>query len=306
MNERPKILVVYYTQTGQLKRIIDHVLAPLEGKADITFEQLVPVTPFPFPWGKQQFYDTMPETIQSTPRAIQPVKVDVNARFDLVIMAYQPWFLSPSQPTAAFLQSEAAKQLLKGKKVVTLIGSRNMWLNAQEKVKNYLRQAGADLVGNIVLVDKSPNLISVITILRWAFKGKKEATRFLPQAGVQENEIITSSRFAGPIENALLRNQWEELHPQLLALDAVELIPNLVVLEGKGIKAFRFWAKFISAKGGPGAASRQGRVSMYRGLLLAGIFVLTPISLITSIIQLNLKKAKLRREVEYYKGISLR
>lgn len=306
MNERPKVLVVYYTQTGQLKRIIDHVLAPLEGKADITFEQLVPVTPFPFPWGKQQFYDTMPETIQATPRAIQPVKVDVNAQFDLVILAYQPWFLSPSQPTAAFLQSETAKQLLRGKKVVTLVGSRNMWLNAQEKVKNYLQQASASLVGNIVLVDKSPNLISVITILRWAFKGKKEATRFLPQAGVQENEIITSSRFAGPIENALLHNQWEELHPQLLSLDAVELIPNLVVLEGKGIKAFRFWAKFISAKGGPGAASRQGRVSMYRGLLLVGIFVLTPISLITSIIQLNLKKNQLRREVDYYKGISLR
>jgi len=306
MNERPKILVVYYTQTGQLKRIIDHVLAPLEGKADITFEQLVPVTPFPFPWGKQQFYDTMPETVQSTPRGIQPIKVDVNAAFDLVILAYQPWFLSPSQPTAAFLQSEAAKQLLKGKKVLTLLGSRNMWLNAQEKVKNYLHQAGADLVGNIVLVDKSPNLISVITILRWAFKGKKEATRFLPQAGVQENEILTSSRFAAPIESALQQRRWEELHPQLLSLDAVELLPNLVVLEGKGIKAFRFWAKFISAKGGPGAASRQGRVSMYRGLLLLGIFVLTPISLITSFIQLNLKKNQLRREVDYYKGISLR
>lgn len=306
MNERPKILVVYYTQTGQLKRIIDHVLAPLEGKADITFEQLVPVTPFPFPWGKQQFYDTMPETIQSTPRAIQPLKVDVNAHFDLVILAYQPWFLSPSQPTAAFLQNEAAKQLLRGKKVITLLGSRNMWLNAQEKVKNYLQQAGANLVGNIVLVDKSPNLVSLITILRWAFKGKKEATRFLPQAGVQENEIVTSGRFAGPIAAALQQNQWEELHPQLLALDAVELVPNLVVLEGKGIKAFRFWAKFISAKGGPGAASRQGRVSMYRGLLLVGIFVLTPISLITSLIQLNLKKDQLRREVDYYKGISLK
>lgn len=306
MSERPKILVVYYTQTGQLKRIIDHVLAPLEGKADITFEQLVPVTPFPFPWGKQQFYDTMPETIQSTPRAIQPLKVDVNASFDLVILAYQPWFLSPSQPTAAFLQSEAAKQLLRGKKVVTLLGSRNMWLNAQEKVKQYLQQAGANLVGNIVLVDKSPNLISLITILRWAFKGKKEATRFLPQAGVQENEIITSSRFAGPIAQALAGGKWEELHPQLLALDSVELLPNLVVLEGKGIKAFRFWAKFISAKGGPGAASRQGRVSMYRGLLLVGIFVLTPISIITSLIQLNLKKKELHGEVDYYKGIALR
>ncbi|WP_212002443.1 hypothetical protein [Chitinophaga sp. HK235] len=306
MNERPKVLVVYYTQTGQLKRIIDHVLAPLADSVDITYEELVPVTPFPFPWGKQQFYDTMPETVQGTPRGIRPLEVDVNAHFDLVLLAYQPWFLSPSQPTAAFLQSEAAARLLKGKPVITLLGSRNMWLNAQEKVKGYLHQAGARLVGNIVLVDKSPNLISLITILRWAFKGKKEATRFLPQAGVQENEILTSRRFAAPISQALNNKKWEELHPQLMSLDAVELLPNLVLLENNGISAFRFWAKFISAKGGPGAAARQGRVMMYRLLLLAGIFVLTPITLISSLIKLNLKRNELEQEVEYYKSIRLR
>ncbi|NSL88418.1 dialkylrecorsinol condensing enzyme [Chitinophaga solisilvae] len=306
MNERPKVLVVYYTQTGQLKRIIDHVLAPLNGHVDVTYEQLVPVRPFPFPWGKQEFYDTMPETVQGTPRGIEPLKVDVNTHFDLVLLAYQPWFLSPSQPTAAFLQSEAAARLLKGKPVITLLGSRNMWLNAQEKVKGYLHKAGAQLVGNIVLVDKSPNLVSLITILRWAFKGKKEATRFLPQAGVQENEILTSGRFATPIGSALSAKKWDDLHPQLLSLNSVELLPNLVLLENNGIKAFRFWAKFISAKGGPGAASRQGRVSMYRGLLLVGIFVLTPITLISSLIRLNLKRSELEREVEYYKGIGLR
>ncbi|RFS24647.1 dialkylrecorsinol condensing enzyme [Chitinophaga silvatica] len=306
MNERPKVLVVYFTQTGQLKRIIDHVLAPLEGKADITFEQLVPVTPFPFPWGKQQFYDTMPESVRGVPRAIEPIKVDPNTHFDLVILAYQPWFLSPSQPTAAFLQSEAGKQLLKGKKVITLLGSRNMWLNAQEKVKQYLHQAGAQLVGNIVLVDKSPNLVSLITVLRWAFKGKKEATKYLPQAGVQENEILTSNRFAAPIENALTRQQWDTLHPQLLELNSVELLPNLVILENRGIKAFRYWAKFISEKGGPGASSRQGRVTMYRSLLLPGIVVLSPITFVSSVYQLNFRKKQLTQEVEYYKGIALR
>lgn len=306
MNERPKILVVYYTQTGQLKRIIDNVLAPIRDKADIVFEELVPVEPFPFPWKKQQFYDTMPETVQGTPRGIKPLKVDVHAHFDLVVLAYQPWFLSPSQPTAAFLQSNEARQLLNGKKVVTLLGSRNMWLNAQEKVKGYLSKAGADLVGNIVLVDTSPNLISVITVLRWAFKGKKEATWLLPPAGVQEKDIVASSRFAAPIAQALEQKSWDHLHPQLLAAQSVDLKPNLVLLEERGVKAFRFWAKFISDKGGPGAASRQGRVSMYRGLLLLGIFVLTPITLLSSLIKLNLKRNALQREVDYFKGIHLR
>ncbi|MET7001317.1 hypothetical protein [Chitinophaga defluvii] len=306
MNERPKILVVYYTQTGQLRRIIDNVLAPIRDKADIVFEELVPVEPFPFPWKKQQFYDAMPESVQGTPRAIKPLKVDVQAHYDLVVLAYQPWFLSPSQPTAAFLQSDEARQLLNGKKVVTLLGSRNMWLNAQEKVKGYLTKAGADLVGNIVLVDTSPNLVSVITVLRWAFKGKKEATWLLPPAGVQEKDIVASSRFAAPIAQALEQKSWDNLHPQLLAAQSVDLKPNLVLLEERGVKAFRFWAKFISDKGGPGAASRQGRVSMYRGLLLVGIFVLTPITLLSSLIKLNLKRNALQKEVEYYKGIRLR
>jgi len=306
MTERPKILVVYYTQTGQLKRIIDNVVGPLQDKVTIVYEEIKPVQPFTFPWDKQVFFDTMPETVLGRPRAIEPLKVDPDEHFDLVILAYQPWFLSPSQPTAAFLQNETAKRLLKDKPVVTLMGCRNMWLNAQEKVKGYLQQAGARLVGNIVLVDTSPNLIALLTVLRWQFKGQKEATKWLPAAGVQEKDIIASSRFAAPLQKALDSRQWDALHPELMELKAVELKPNLILLEQRGISAFGFWSKFISAKGGPGAPERKGRLTMYRLLLLAGIFVLTPIDKVSSIIKLTFRKTKLQEDVEYFKGIHLR
>ena len=306
MNERPKILVVYYTQTGQLKRIVDTVVGPLKEEATIVYEQIKPVQPFAFPWKKQTFYDTMPETVLGRPRAIEPLQVNPDENFDLVVLAYQPWFLSPSQPTAAFLQSESGQRLLRGKPVITLMGCRNMWLNAQEKVKGYLEQAGAHLVGNIVLVDKSPNLVALITVLRWQFKGKKEATSLLPPAGVQEQDIVESVRFAGPIRKVLASRQWDALQPELLELKAVELKPDLVLLEDRGIRAFRYWSNFISAKGGPGAPERQGRVSMYRGLLLIGIFVLSPIAKISSILKLTFQRKQLMKDVEYFKGIHLR
>jgi hypothetical protein len=306
MTERPKILVVYYTQTGQLKRIIDTVIGPLQDKATIVYEEIKPVQPFTFPWDKQVFFDTMPETVLGKPRAIEPLKVDPDEHFDLVILAYQPWFLSPSQPTAAFLQNETAKRLLKGKPVITLIGCRNMWLNGQEKVKGYLQQAGASLVGNIVLVDTSPNLVALLTVLRWQFKGQKEASGWLPAAGVQEKDIIASSRFAAPIQKVLETRQWDTLHPELLELKAVELKPNLILLEQRGISAFGFWSKFISAKGGPGAPERKGRLTMYRLLLLVGIFVLTPIDKVSSIIKLTFRKTRLQEDVQYFKGIRLR
>ncbi|HEY0609691.1 MAG TPA: hypothetical protein VGD35_08550, partial [Chitinophaga sp.] len=231
---------------------------------------------------------------------------DPKVHFDLVILAFQPWFLSPSQPVAAFLQSQDAARLLKGKNVITLIGARNMWLNAQETVKKYLYQIGAHLVGNIALVDTAPNLVSVITIVRWQFKGKKEATRFLPPAGVQEKDIQAAARFADPIGKALHNGNYQQVHPQLLELDAVTLKPNLVLLENRGIKAFRFWSAYISAKGGPGAPERQPRLFMYRTLLLLGIIALSPLTAISSMITLRVKRNKLQEEVAYFRGVRLR
>lgn len=303
---KQKILVIYYSQTGQLKRIADVIAAPLQQQADIVYEEIIPVQPFPFPWTKQEFFDTMPETVMGRPRAIQPLKVDPTDHFDLVILAFQPWFLSPSQPVAAFLQSQEAAQLLKGRNVITLIAARNMWLNALETVKKYLYQAGAQLVGNIALVDTAPNLVSVVTIVRWQFKGKKEATRFLPPAGVQEKDIQAAARFAAPIGNALRNGNYQQVHQQLLELDAVTLKPNLVLLENRGIKAFRFWSAYISAKGGPGAAERQPRLFMYRTLLLVGIIALSPITAITSMIALRVKRNKLQEEVAYFRSVQLR
>lgn len=301
-----KILVVYFTQTGQLRRIIDHVLEPLQGKVDVKFEEIIPERPFPWPWSKHEFFDAMPETVLGRPRGIQPLKVDPGEHFDLVILAYQPWFLSPSQPTAAFLQSPEAGRLLKGKPVVTLLGCRNMWLNAQEKTKKYLSDIGANLVGNIVLVDKSPNLVSLITVLRWTGKGKKEPFFIFPQAGVQEKEILESGRFAAPLLQALEQKKFDGLQEQLLKLDSVELKPGLIVLENRGRGPFRFWAKFISEKGAPGAAERKGRVTMYRIILLAAIPILTPFTMIASRLQILFRRKQLGQDVAYYKGVKLR
>ena len=45
--------------------------------------------------------------------------------------------------------------MLKDTPVITLIGCRNMWLMAQEKVKSLLKEADSQLIGNVVKVDQS-------------------------------------------------------------------------------------------------------------------------------------------------------
>lgn len=227
-----------------------------------------------------------------------------NKDYDLVIFGYQSWFLNPSLPISSFLQSEDAK-FLQGKNVLTVIGCRNMWLHGQERVKEYFQQIGAKLVGNIVLTDTNPNLISVLTIIRWSFQGQKEASRFLPAAGVQDNDIRRASRYGMPILKHLEDGRLDDLQNELLLIGAIQLKPGLIILERRGVTNFRKWSKFIRDKGGPGAPERQGRVTMFKRLLIVAIFILSPISSFTAWIQLQLQKSSLLRDVEYFKRLEL-
>lgn len=298
-----KILVLYYSQSGQLRDILDNLTSNIQDKAEIDFAEIKPKQAFPFPWTATTFFDAMPESVLLVPSPIEPISDDVlKKQYDLVIFGYQPWFLSPSQPTTSFLKSEFSN-IINGKPVMTVIGCRNMWLNGQEQVKKMIQDAGGSLVGNIVLNDTYPNLISLLTIIRWNFTGQKEASRWLPAAGVQKKDIKGAQKFGMPVFTHLNNNKLDNLQKELLMLGAVKLKPGLVLLEQRGIKNFRYWAKFIREKGGPGSIERKGRVKLFQRLLLTGIFILSPISSLTAKIKLQMNKQKLLKDVEYFKGV---
>ena len=298
------ILVLYYSQSGQLRDILEHALEDITDKVAIDIVPIEPVKPFPWPWNAYAFFDAMPETVERIPQPVQPINPSATQKeYDLVIFGYQPWFLNPSQPITGFLKSEQAA-LLKEKPVVTVIGCRNMWLNAQEQVKQDFQSIGAHLVGNIVLSDSHTNLISTLTVIRWSFTGKKEASGLLPAAGVQNEDINSASRFGPVIYKHLSAGSLGELQSDLLNAGAVSLDPGLVLLEQRGIKNFRFWAKFIREKGGPGDPNRKGRILLFKRLLLTAIFILSPLSSLSAFIKLQLKKKSLIKDVEYFKSIS--
>ena len=137
-----KVLAVYYTQSGQLKEILDNFTAPFT-QAGITVEKvsIQLKNDFPFPWTTPSFFDAMPESVLTIPTEISPFQCR-ELSYDLVIFAYQPWFLSPSIPANSLLQHPAFKAIIKDTPVITLIGSRNMWASAQEKVKKFFKSFG--------------------------------------------------------------------------------------------------------------------------------------------------------------------
>lgn len=299
----PRVLVLYYSQTGQLKEVLEHMFRTVSEKLDIAWVPIEPVQPFAFPWTQQRFFDAMPETVAQIPVPLKPLPEAVLQQdYDLVVFGMTPWFLHPSLPVSSFLKSPQAA-FLKGKKVVTVVGSRNMWLNAVEKVKAAFQRQGAQHVGNIVLRDRHPNILSIRSIDRWMFEGIKEATDKLPEAGISGADIKAASRFGPLLLEALAQQSGSGLQEKLLNAGAVELNAGLVLLEQRGVKNFRYWSRYIREKGGPGAPGRQPRVRQFMWLLNVGVRILSPITALSGAVQLRLKKQKLEQDVAYFKSV---
>jgi hypothetical protein len=272
----------------------------------IHFEEIQPEEKFPFPWTSYQFFNAFPEVFSQKPQSLKNVSPKATNGYDVIILGYQPWFLTPSRPVSSFLQSEDAVRILSGKPVITVLGCRNMWLGAQEKVKRRLRDLNARLVGHIALMDRSPNITSLITILRWMFTGDKNPFWIFPAAGVSQVDIDHARTYGELINDAIASENYAVLQSKLNETGAIDIKPNLVLLERRGQKAFSVWSKFIASGGAIHSTGRKIRVYIFMYLLPIAIFILSPLLWLVSKIMLTINRKELTEEVEYFKQNSLR
>lgn len=308
MPSKKNILVITYSQTGQTNDIAERILAPFRTEdVYIHYEKIWPKTAFPFPWSGREFFDAMPETVKEIPMELQPDNIPENVAWDLILLGYQPWFLSVCRPISSFLQSEKAARIFKNTSVVTFLGCRNMFVNAQEKMKRRLHAISANHVGQIALTDKSGNLVSLVTILAWMLKGVREGyLGIFPRSGVSVQDTQNADRFGKIILEKLNSGSFDGLQDELLQANAVDIRPNLLIMESRGAKNFKFWAGFISAKGGQGDPNRFGRLKLFSILLPTAIVILSPITTLLKWVISIVKRKKLRSEAEYFKSISYR
>lgn len=271
-----KILAIHYSQSGQLTQILENFLNPLESEHEIDFIKFDLKEKFPFPWTSNVFFDSMPESVLEIPREIEEIHYK-HENYDLVILGYQPWFLSPSIPTVSLLKNDQFKNLIQNTKVITIIGSRNMWINGQESVKKYLKNAGASLIGNIPLFDRHNNYASAISILYWMLTGKKEKyLGIFPKPGVANEEINSMNEFGEILEESIKQDNNANLQTKFINTKRIIISNSLLFVELRGKKLFKIWANLISKK----KKNRKILVTIYKYYLLIALFIVAPILLI--------------------------
>ena len=296
-----RVLVLYYSQSGQLKNMVNSATEPLKAsdEVQVDYRKIEPVTKYPYPWPFYPFFDAFPEAIYMNGCEVEPID-DLADDYDLIILGYTIWFLSPSIPVTGFMQSEQAKRLFKDKPVVTLIACRDMWVMAQEKMKSLLSDVGATLIDNVVLTDQGGSIYAFVTTPRWLLTGKKDPFWGFPAAGVSKKELQESSRFGERILEGLQKSEEKAKTPMLTKMGAVTVNGKLVGTEKIATRSFMIWGKLIQKAGEPGSFARKIVITIYAIFLAILVLTIVPLNILVRRLIYPFRKEAIEKSVKYY------
>jgi hypothetical protein len=281
-----RILLISYSQSGDAARVADVLGQSLQGPGvDVRRESIRPVRPYPFPWKNPfRFFDVLPECLLGPPPAVHEPAFDLALPYDLVVLVYQVWFLSPSLPVQGFLASPAAR-VLSGRKVITVSVSRNMWQSASETMKERLRQLGAVHLDNIVVTHQGPPWATFVTTPRALLLGRKDPFwKVFPPAGISDTELARVRRLGEAIRGRLDWVRQERPRPLLCGMGAVEVNRRYLVPELIGWYLFRGWARVLRLLGRLGRWARHAGIALFMLFLVGVVVVGIPVVILCSVL----------------------
>ncbi len=288
-----KVLVLYYSQTGQLKRVVDSFISKLPDEdIQVDIREIKPKIAYPFPWPFYHFFDEFPESVLMNGCEIQEIK-DLDDDYDLIILGYTVWYMAPSIPITGFMQSSQAKKIFNNKPVITLIACRDMWVLAQEKMKDLLINVNAKLIDNVALTDQGKGAYSLVTMPRFLLSGNKNSFAFFPPAGILDSDIKNASRFGKRLNEALKKDKEKTGEALLKNLGAVSIDGKLIATEKIANRSFQVWTRLIKFSGKKYSFARKITITVYVAFLILLLLTVVPINIVLSKLINKFKKNKL-------------
>jgi flavodoxin len=174
-----KVLALYYSLTGQTGVVMQAVIDALRaGGHDVVEERLDVDPPFSFPADPEWLTDLLRKALTSQwpVLPLKPLSVDLTAPYDVILLGYQPWYLTPSVPIHSFLKSPEAS-VVSGKAVIGIVSCRAMFGRAGELFKAWVEERGGRLIEQRAFVDQDHRPTNALSLFHYLKYGRS-LTRF--------------------------------------------------------------------------------------------------------------------------------
>ena len=269
-----RAVVYLYTQTGQLREVAEAFTAPLEADGwRIRWVDVQPRVAFPFPWSIRQFFGVFPRAVD--PDALVQLAEPPGGfgaeqdEEEVVVLAYQVWYLSPSLPIRSLLATHP--EAFRNRRVISLIACRNMWYSAAIEVADLLRTAGARRVEVVAATDTRQQATSLMTTLRWLLTGNREPFLWFGRAGVGDAELARVTAVGRSIAE------------QGCQADAAPVVPTLAAADLLAGRLFRKWGVTVRSAERFGAAAHIASLVTFVVGLAIGIVAGLPLIAIAAL-----------------------
>jgi hypothetical protein len=257
MSERPRILVLSFSQTGRVQRYLSEFLQPLQSAAEIHQVALEPVEPFPFPWGFFRFFGIFPETVLGMPSPTRPLGLTRSMEFDGVIIAFPVWFLSAAQPVQAFLRSNEA-QVLHGKPVLAFVTCRELWHEGMRDFRARLLRVGGRLVDQVIVKDSGSSWLSYFDTPLFLITGKRLIDPAEREARERQRLQGLGQKYASSLQLPMDRRMG------ILEQQGAAVVSRKnLLLEMVGKMSFRLWANLMHAFAPPQSQRRRLAICLF-------------------------------------------
>lgn len=263
----PRAVVYLYSQTGQLREVTDALTAPLIARGwHIRWVDVRPQVAFPFPWPVRRFFGMFPAAVDPD-ACVQLTRPTVGFDSDpeeVVILAYQVWYLAPSLPVRSLVKTHP--EVVRDRTVISLIACRNMWYSAAIEMSGLLRSAGARSVEVVSATDTRPQAASLVTTLRWLLTGRRESFLGLARAGIGDAELARVAEVGRSITGS-----------GRCPADSAPIEPALAAADLFAGNVFRKWGATVRSARRFGAVAHVMSMAMFVLGLGFGIVVGLPI-----------------------------
>jgi hypothetical protein len=263
----PRAVVYLYTQTGQLREVASALTTPLVERGwHIRWVDVQPRAAFPFPWPVRRFFGVFPASVDPDGLVdlVEPVSGFDSAPDELVILAYQVWYLAPSLPIRSLLKTHP--EAFRDRRVVSVIACRNMWYSAAIEVCDLLRSAGARSVEVVAATDTRHQAITFVTTLRWLLTGRREPFLLFGRAGIGADELQRVTGVGERIADA-----------QECPQDGALIVPTLAAADLLAGRVFRRWGATVRFSRRLGAVAQAASLAIFVVGLGIGIAVGLPL-----------------------------
>jgi menaquinone-dependent protoporphyrinogen IX oxidase len=215
----PRVLLLYYSYTGQSKKVLDAAGEVLRGRGyDVTEAPIEFTDPryaerfsrFPMRKVWPEFLGMLPaQTLQKTGDIRTPDAVRTGD-YDLICIGSPTWWDTVSMPLRSFLTSHEARNLLEDTPFAVFVVCRAKWRKNLAGVRKLAEKKGGRYVDGIHFTYPGGQLPSMLSLTSYLGSGEYKDRYLgvkLPPTNINDQQLEESRRFTARVADKVFGKQ---------------------------------------------------------------------------------------------------